>query len=174
MKSMSLDARLRDISDQARLIADMFETALAMGTNPFDDGYTLLALKRLKRLVDDPALLREITSTVVIRVLRQLCAIVGEIIHAIAGAGYEPTNEYISAFRFAAKRIDELNAAEPKGKRGRKRETDEKEDKRIFDGWKESGCRSYEDYAGVCGRTERKIRLAVDRHEKRLRAQGNK
>lgn len=52
--------------------------------------------------------------------------------------------------------------------RGRKLETDPKDDKRIYDGWQNSGCRSIEEYAAVCGRSARQIRLAVDRHKKRL------
>ena len=56
----------------------------------------------------------------------------------------------------------------PKGKRGRKQETDPKEDKRIYDGWKASGFRTFAEYATKHGLKVRQVKLAVDRHEKQL------
>lgn len=59
--------------------------------------------------------------------------------------------------------------------RGRKLESDPNDDKRIYDGWKQSGHRKIADYAKhVLNRPEREIKLAVGRHKKRLRGQGNK
>ena len=56
----------------------------------------------------------------------------------------------------------------PKGTRGRTQETDPKEDKRIYDGWKASGYTKVEEYATKNGFKERDVKLALDRHKKRL------
>lgn len=60
------------------------------------------------------------------------------------------------------------SASAPKKRRGRKLETDPKKDKRIFDGWHVSGCKSYEEYSKVCDLSPRAIKEAIDRHRKRL------
>jgi hypothetical protein len=64
----------------------------------------------------------------------------------------------------------QLQRAVPKGTggRGRKPDTDPKEDKRIYDGWQNSRCRSFEEYSMVCHRAKSEIVKAVDRHRKRL------
>ncbi len=59
------------------------------------------------------------------------------------------------------------NKVKGKPKRGRRMDTNRDEDKRIYDGWKESGCRSFEEYATVCRRSKREIQKAIDRHKKR-------
>jgi hypothetical protein len=76
-------------------------------------------------------------------------------------------------FRIQVRELKTVIQAEirrpPPGRRGRKQKSDPKEDKRIYDGWKNSGFRSYKAYAEKCGRTERDIEKALDRHEKRLK-----
>jgi len=60
-------------------------------------------------------------------------------------------------------------APEETGKRGRKRDTDPKEDRRISEGWRASGEKRYEDYALKNGMTKNQVKGAVERHRKRLR-----
>lgn len=59
----------------------------------------------------------------------------------------------------------------PRKRKGRKLESDLDADKRVFDGWRDSGCRTYEDYARICGTTSKQVQDAVDRHRKRLKQQ---
>ena len=52
-------------------------------------------------------------------------------------------------------------------RRGRKLDTDSKTDKKIADAWRDSGCKTYADFASASGEAERSIKLAVERHRKR-------
>jgi hypothetical protein len=60
------------------------------------------------------------------------------------------------------------------GVRGRKLETNPQEDQRDYDGWKNSQCRTIEEYAAQCDRDEKKLRWALGRHKKRLAKAKNK
>jgi hypothetical protein len=56
----------------------------------------------------------------------------------------------------------------PARKRGRPLDTDLKKDERLFDSWKSGRFKVYADCAKDNGITERDLKLAIDRHEKRL------
>ena len=55
-----------------------------------------------------------------------------------------------------------------KGNRGRRLESDPKEDERIYNAWKTGSYRKYEDLARELGLPKRTVELAIDRHEKRV------
>ena len=61
------------------------------------------------------------------------------------------------------------DVAPPKRKRGRRPDTDANQDRRIYEAWKSGTHSKFADLAIVLGRSEREVRLDVDRHEKRLR-----
>lgn len=56
-----------------------------------------------------------------------------------------------------------------KSKRGRKLETDPKEDKRVFEAWQTGRYRKYEDLARELRMTKDQVHNAIDRHRKRAK-----
>ncbi len=55
----------------------------------------------------------------------------------------------------------------PRKKPGRKPDTDPKKDKQIADAWKTGQYKTYEDCAEELGKTQREVKLAIDRDRKR-------
>ena len=53
-------------------------------------------------------------------------------------------------------------------RRGRPRNTDPEEDRRMYEQWKASGERTYADFARKKGYKPNAVEAAVDRHRKRL------
>ena len=56
----------------------------------------------------------------------------------------------------------------PKRKRGRKLDTDLKEEKRIADAWQNGQYKTFEECGRALGKTKREIHLAIDNHRHRL------
>ncbi len=52
-------------------------------------------------------------------------------------------------------------------KRGRPSDTDHKADRQVFEAWKSSGCKSFENFARQSGKPVREVKLAIDRHRQR-------
>jgi hypothetical protein len=59
-------------------------------------------------------------------------------------------------------------------RRGRPPDTDSANDKRIYEQWKASGFRSIAEFATRAKDKPQNVRLAIDRHRKRLKIRRNK
>jgi hypothetical protein len=64
---------------------------------------------------------------------------------------------------------DTRKAAKPKRKPGRKPQYEAKKDKQIFDAWKSGRYRVYADLAQELHLKRRDVKLAIDRHKKRIK-----
>jgi hypothetical protein len=63
----------------------------------------------------------------------------------------------------------DLPRGKPKGKRGRPRDTDQEEDRRILNAWDTGRHPTYAALARELHLTERDVKLAIDRQKKRQR-----
>jgi uncharacterized protein YukE len=63
----------------------------------------------------------------------------------------------------------QVDAVKKKRRRGRKPDTDFKDDQRIFDAWMTGSYRTYNECARTLGKTEKQVRDAIDRHRHRRR-----
>jgi hypothetical protein len=59
----------------------------------------------------------------------------------------------------------------PRRRRGRKPDTDPKDDQRVADAWASGRHKSHEELANALGRKERDVKLALDRARWRRRSQ---
>lgn len=94
--------------------------------------------------------------------------------YSVTEGGWDRSNLCMDDLKSEGIRADGGSASStrvPKGKRGRKSDTDHAEDKRLADGWrsayKEGNVRTKAEYAREKGVTEQRVKDAVDRHRKR-------